>query len=97
MYFYLVLDSNCVPQTCFLFFRSGGDEGTRTPDPRLAKAVLSQLSYIPIKPSAVSLLIAAEWHSHSAKLKSISSLAFLWAFQDSNLGPFPYQRNALTN
>ena len=24
-----------------------GDEGTRTPDPRLAKAVLSQLSYIP--------------------------------------------------
>ena len=25
-----------------------GDEGTRTPDPRLAKAVLSQLSYIPI-------------------------------------------------
>ena len=25
----------------------GGDEGTRTPDPRLAKAVLSQLSYIP--------------------------------------------------
>ena len=26
-----------------------GDEGTRTPDPRLAKAVLSQLSYIPIR------------------------------------------------
>ena len=26
----------------------GGDEGTRTPDPRLAKAVLSQLSYIPV-------------------------------------------------
>ena len=25
-----------------------GDEGTRTPDPRLAKAVLSQLSYIPV-------------------------------------------------
>ena len=24
-----------------------GDEGIRTPDPRLAKAVLSQLSYIP--------------------------------------------------
>ena len=28
--------------------RSGGDEGTRTPDPLLAKEVLSQLSYIPI-------------------------------------------------
>ncbi len=29
----------------FLF--DSGDEGTRTPDPCLAKAVLSQLSYIP--------------------------------------------------
>ena len=27
--------------------RDGGDEGTRTPDPRDANAVLSQLSYIP--------------------------------------------------
>ena len=27
--------------------KSGGDEGTRTPDPRDANAVLSQLSYIP--------------------------------------------------
>ena len=27
--------------------RACGDEGARTPDPRLAKAVLSQLSYIP--------------------------------------------------
>ena len=32
-----------------LVIRSGsGDKGTRTLDPRLAKAVLSQLSYIPI-------------------------------------------------
>ena len=31
----------CVPRW------SGGDEGTRTPDPLLAKEVLSQLSYIP--------------------------------------------------
>ena len=28
----------------------GGDEGTRTPDPLLAKEVLSQLSYIPDRP-----------------------------------------------
>ena len=28
---------------------SGGDEGTRTPDPRDANAVLSQLSYIPTR------------------------------------------------
>ena len=28
--------------------RDGGDEETRTPDPLLAKEVLSQLSYIPV-------------------------------------------------
>ena len=28
-------------------FRAGGDEGNRTPDPLLAKQVLSQLSYTP--------------------------------------------------
>ncbi len=27
--------------------RGGGDEGNRTPNPRLAKAVLCQLSYVP--------------------------------------------------
>jgi hypothetical protein len=46
---YSVLSSACVPQTPSFACRSGGDEGTRTPDPCLAKAVLSQLSYIPIK------------------------------------------------
>src|SRR5215210_2510193 len=29
--------------------KDGGDEGTRTPDPLLAKEVLSQLSYIPVR------------------------------------------------
>src|SRR3954449_7103646 len=33
--------------TCPTDPRNGGDEGTRTPDPRDANAVLSQLSYIP--------------------------------------------------
>jgi hypothetical protein len=28
--------------------KNGGDEGIRTPDPYLAKVMLSQLSYIPI-------------------------------------------------
>ena len=32
----------------------GGDEGTRTPDPRDANAVLSQLSYIPNESAARS-------------------------------------------
>ena len=49
-------------------YAPGGDEGARTPDIRLAKAALSQLSYIPV-----------------------------WAFEDSNLRPSPYQRDALTN
>ncbi len=53
-----------------------GDEGTRTPGLCLAKAALSQLSYIPII-----------WYKP----------ALQWAFQDSNLRPFPYQRNALTS
>ncbi len=46
---YLVLNSNFDSQTSARSFRSSGDEGTRTPGPCLAKAVLSQLSYIPIK------------------------------------------------
>ena len=36
--------------------RASGDEETRTPDPRLAKAVLSQLSYIPFKIGKVGLV-----------------------------------------
>ena len=36
--------------------RASGDEETRTPDPRLAKAVLSQLSYIPFKVRKVGLV-----------------------------------------
>ena len=32
----------------------GGDEGTRTPDPRDANAVLSQLSYIPNGPAQMA-------------------------------------------
>ena len=68
----LVASNPCVVEFALLLC-SGGDEGIRTPDFRLAKAALSQLSYIPITSDP------------------------LWAFQDSNLGPFPYQRNALTN
>ena len=40
--------TRCPSQYCAARgLRPGGDEGARTPDPRLAKAVLSQLSYIP--------------------------------------------------
>jgi hypothetical protein len=60
---------------------SGGDDGTRTRGIRLAKAALSQLSYIPV---LAGLLI-------------FPVRVLLWAFQGSNLRPRPYQRRALTN
>ena len=31
-------------------YESGGDEETRTPDPLLAKEMLCQLSYVPVRP-----------------------------------------------
>ena len=43
--------------------RDGGDEGTRTPDPLLAKEVLSQLSYIPI---GVPRILSAPTHRVNA-------------------------------
>jgi hypothetical protein len=45
-----IISSNLVLYSCLRRFVSqpGGDEGTRTPDIRLAKAALSQLSYIPV-------------------------------------------------
>jgi hypothetical protein len=57
--FRCLFDSTCVCslQTIVSSIRSGGDEGTRTPDIRLAKAALSQLSYIPVL--AVSFLLSA--------------------------------------
>ena len=47
----MICPAPCQPNFCpFLACSTSlsGDEGTRTPDPRLAKAVLSQLSYIPV-------------------------------------------------
>ena len=38
----------CMDSAEPLLSRDGGDEETRTPDPLLAKEVLSQLSYIPV-------------------------------------------------
>ena len=46
-----LLDRVSPVRQCFLSTPySGGDEGTRTPGIRLAKAALSQLSYIPSGP-----------------------------------------------
>jgi hypothetical protein len=59
----------------------GGAGGTRTPDPLLAKEVLSQLSYGPTELLAVSYQLLAIW----------------WAMVDSNHRPRSYQDRALTS
>ena len=41
--------------SCAFSPRRGGDDGIRTPDPLLARQVLSQLSYTPSVPSPLSL------------------------------------------
>ena len=53
----------------------GGDEEDRTPDPLLAKQVLSQLSYTPIG-FAGSLLFQGPDFSESSKLNNDPSFAF---------------------
>ena len=61
----------------------GGAGGTRTPDFRLAKAALSQLSYGPPRTGegAPGRRTGERW----------------WAILDSNQGPQSYQDCALTN
>ena len=73
---------------------SNGDEGDRTLNPRLAKPVLSQLSYVPelLTPIADRLTHAPPRASDLVICHSDE-----WAHQDSNLGPRPYQGRALTN
>ena len=41
------IDQPVISRTDVAAGQSGGDEGNRTPNPRLAKAVLCQLSYVP--------------------------------------------------
>jgi hypothetical protein len=63
----------------------GGDEGIRTPDPLLAKQVLFQLSYAPIRCAA------------SKRSRMPMSYRCWWVVVDSNHRPLPYQGNALTS
>ncbi len=51
--------------------KNGGDKETRTPDPLLAKQMLYQLSYIPIKIS----LLSRHRRSEFVKFKSVVLLA----------------------
>ncbi len=79
----------CSPLTC-LSHPPGGAEGTRTLDPRLAKPMLSQLSYGPRVGG-----IAAAVSPRASECARRSSPQ--WAHEDSNFGPRRYQRRALTN
>ena len=58
----------------------GGDEGNRTPDPLLAKQVLSQLSYTPVSGS-VSVLcpvaVSSTLKIEQCKPNSFAELEFL--------------------
>ena len=55
----------------------GGDEENRTPDPLLARQVLSQLSYTPI--SKYFYLVGKS--NYSAKLQKLPSTSFLSSLQ----------------
>ena len=78
----------------------GGDDRTRTDDPRLAKAVLSQLSYVPKtgqkKGDKTNLCEAPGGPPLEIGLiPSFRTSVEKWAYEDSNLGPHPYQGCAL--
>ena len=69
----------------------GGADRVRTDDLRLARAALSQLSYIPNVLDIESTKLKV-WTENRLHLRLGE-----WAYQDSNLGPHRYQRCALTN
>ena len=59
----------------------GGDEGNRTPDPLLAKQVLSQLSYTPMEVSAFSFLFNLPSPVPSKLNNAIASVLFTLTFE----------------
>src|SRR5262245_55327347 len=65
----------------------GGGGRIRTGDPRLAKAVLYQLSYTPVDPIG---------EANEANGSARAGRDW-WAHLDSNQGPPPYQSGALAN
>ena len=69
---------------------ANGAEGTRTLDPRLAKPMLSQLSYGPRDRQ-----IPDSDRKWGAGPRSVGSSEV--AHEESNFGPRRYQRRALTN
>ena len=70
-----------LPVCCLQAVVGGGAEEARTPDPLLAKEVLSQLSYGPVLVGRPWCLVVGEW----------------WGILDSNQRPQSYQDCALTS
>ena len=88
-----VAEGNAQPGLRCRNTKKNGDDGNRTHNPRLAKAVLSQLSYVPEQ------LPRKERGLRSKNAPSIPFGRRLGecARLDSNQGPPPYQGVALTN
>ena len=76
----------------------GGDDRDRTDDPLLAKQVLSQLSYAPIRNQPILQSIIIGVPSPGLKHQwSIVTDPHWWAREDLNLRPHAYQACALTS
>jgi hypothetical protein len=73
----------------------GGAEEIRTPDLRLAKAALSQLSYGPFREARVTSMACVGGLRQLARTGEPKR--FWWAILDSNQRPQSYQDCALTS
>ena len=76
--------------------KNGGNDRFRTCDPRLAKAMLYQLSYVPLFPG-FSFPVAFLFLSVGKEQEREPAATSGWAMEDLNFRPHPYQGCALTN
>ena len=85
-----------MPEFSTNYFSGAGR--TRTDDPRVANAVLSQLSYSPdiIADGRLRIHAGNVCRAYGEQFEPCNP-QFKWAYMDSNHGPRRYQRRALTN
>ena len=92
----MIVKSRSVLLLSICFLSSSGDEGTRTPDFRLAKAALSQLSYIPRGALALARCLV----HYFVGLSGLEPLASALSAQRSNhlsYRPLPVGKHGLPN
>lgn len=78
--------------------KTNGDDRDRTGNLRLARAALSQLSYVPQKcQQQILLLTNLSYAIKNCKTTKVPLKVKKWAYVDSNHGPQLYQSCALTN